>query len=67
MPGWLRTVAEDQPITYMIDAVRTLTGGPRAEALLGHPASYFVTRSLIWSAVIVVVFGAIAIARYRRG
>jgi ABC-2 type transport system permease protein len=67
MPGWLRTVAEDQPITSMIDAVRALTGGSRAEALLGHPASYFVTRSLIWSAVIVVVFGAISIARYRRG
>jgi ABC-2 type transport system permease protein len=67
MPGWLGTVAEDQPITYMINAVRAGTGGAEAEALLGHPASYFVTRSLIWSAAIVVVFGTVAIARYRRG
>jgi ABC-2 type transport system permease protein len=67
MPGWLRAVAEDQPISYMIDAIRALTGGAEAEALLGHPASYFVTRSLIWSAAIVVVFGSIAVARYRRG
>jgi ABC-2 type transport system permease protein len=67
MPGWLRTVAEVQPITSMIDAVRALTGGTEAEALLGHSAAYFVTRSLIWSAAIVVVFGSIAIARYRRG
>jgi hypothetical protein len=42
-------------------------GGARAEALLGHPASYFIVRSLIWSAGIVLVFAPIAIARYRRG
>jgi ABC-2 type transport system permease protein len=67
MPSWLRAVAENQPVTSMIDAVRTLTGGARAEALLGHSTSYFVVRSLIWSVAIVVVFGAIAIGRYRRG
>jgi ABC-2 type transport system permease protein len=67
MPSGLRAVARNQPVTSMIDAVRSLTGGTRAEALLGHPASYFVVRSLIWSALIVVVFGAIAVARYRRG
>lgn len=67
MPSGLRTVAQNQPVTYMIDAVRSLSGGARAEALLGHPASYFMIRSLIWSAAIVLVFGAIAVARYRRG
>jgi ABC-2 type transport system permease protein len=67
MPGGLRAVAAHQPVTYMVDAVRTLAGGARAEALLGHPASYYVVRSLIWSAVIVLVFAPIAIARYRRG
>src|ERR687887_863502 len=67
MPSGLRWIAEHQPVTYMVDAVRTLAGGARAEALLGHPASYFIVRSLIWSAVIVLVFAPIAIARYRRG
>jgi ABC transporter DrrB family efflux protein len=67
MPGGIRTVAEHQPVTYMIEAVRSLTGGERAEALLGHPASYFVARSLVWSAAILLVFGSIAVARYRRG
>jgi hypothetical protein len=67
MPSALRAVAEHQPVTYMVDAVRSLAGGARAEALLGHPAGYFITRSLIWSAVIVLVFAPIAIARYRRG
>jgi ABC-2 type transport system permease protein len=67
MPSWLQAVAENQPVTFMTDAVRTLTGGVNAEALLGHTASYFVLRSLIWSALIVLIFGAIGIARYRRG
>ena len=67
MPDGLRVVAGHQPVTYMVDAVRSLAGGARAEALLGHPASYFITRSLIWSAAIVLVFAPIAIARYRRG
>jgi ABC-2 type transport system permease protein len=51
----------------MIEAVRSLTGGAPAEALLGHPAGYFVVRSLVWSAVLLGVFGSIAVARYRRG
>jgi ABC-2 type transport system permease protein len=67
MPEGLRWIATNQPVTHMIDAVRTLTGGAQAEAMLGHPASYYVLRSLLWSAIIVVVFGSIAIARYRRG
>lgn len=67
MLSWLRTVAENQPMTFIVDAVLSLTGGARAEVLLGHPASYFIGSSLIWSAAITVVFGAIAIARYRRG
>jgi ABC-2 type transport system permease protein len=67
MPGWLQGVAAHQPITYMVDAVRALSQGPAAEGLLGHPASYFVVRSLVWSAGIVAVFAPLAVARYRRG
>jgi ABC-2 type transport system permease protein len=67
MPSGLREVAAQQPVTYMIEAVRSLTGGARAEALLGHPASWFVVRSLLWSAVLLLVFGSLAVAHYRRG
>jgi ABC transporter DrrB family efflux protein len=67
MPGWLQAVAEHQPITVMVDAVRTLTQGPAAEVLLGHSAGYYVVRSLLWAAAIVVVFVPVAVARYRRG
>jgi ABC-2 type transport system permease protein len=67
MPDWLQVFAEHQPLTYMVDAVRSLTLGPDAEALLGHPTSYFVTRALLWTLAIVTVFLPVAIAKYRRG
>jgi ABC-2 type transport system permease protein len=67
MPGWLQGFAEHQPLTVMVDAVRTLTQGPAAEALLGHGAGYFVVRSLLWAAAIVAVSVPVAVARYRRG
>jgi ABC-2 type transport system permease protein len=67
MPGWLQVFAAHQPLTYMVDAVRGLTLGPQAEALLGHPTSYFVIRALLWSVAIVAVFVPLAVALYRRG
>ena len=67
MPGWMQAVAEHQPITYMVDAVRSLTQGEAAQVLLGHSASYYVGRSLLWTTAIVAVFAPLAVARYRRG
>jgi len=67
MPEWLQAFAEHQPLTAMVDAVRALTLGPDAEALLGHPTSYFVVRALAWTAAILAVAFPLAVARYRRG
>jgi ABC transporter DrrB family efflux protein len=67
MPAWLRVFAEHQPLTYMVDAVRSLTLGSHADALLGHPTSYFVSRALVWTAAILVVALPVAVAKYRRG
>jgi ABC transporter DrrB family efflux protein len=66
MPGWLQAFASNQPITYMVDAVRALTEGRAAEVLIGHPAGYLVTRSLLWALGLVVVFAPLAALRYRR-
>src|SRR5215469_7220811 len=66
MPGWLRPVAEHQPVTPMVNAVRGLAGGPQAEALLPHTTAYYVGLSLIWAAAIVAVFGAAAAVRFSR-
>jgi ABC transporter DrrB family efflux protein len=67
MPGWMQPVATHQPVTVMVDAVRVLTQGPAAEALLGHGAGWYVVRALAWSAAILAVFVPLAVARYRRG
>jgi len=67
MPGWLQVFAAHQPLTLMVDAVRALTLGPHAAALLGHPSGYFVARALLWAAAIALVAVPLAVARYRRG
>jgi ABC-2 type transport system permease protein len=67
MPGWLQAFAKHQPLTYMVDAVRSLTLGPDAEALLGHPAGYYVARALTWALAILAVSLPLAVAKYRRG
>jgi ABC-2 type transport system permease protein len=66
MPGWLQAFASHQPITYMVDSVRALTQGPAAEAVIGHTTGYLVTRALLWSLALVVVFAPLAVLRYRR-
>jgi ABC transporter DrrB family efflux protein len=67
MPGWLQAVAEHQPLTVMVDAVRALTQGPAAEALLDHSGGWYVIRALGWAAGIVAAFAPLAVARFRRG
>jgi ABC transporter DrrB family efflux protein len=66
MPGWLQAIGNNQPITFMVDSVRALTLGPAASGVLGHDAGHFVVRALLWAGALVVVFGALAVARYRR-
>jgi hypothetical protein len=55
------------PVTIMVDAVRVLSQGQAAEALLGHGAGWYMVRALAWSAAILATFGPLAVARYRRG
>jgi ABC-2 type transport system permease protein len=59
LPGGLEAFAEHQPITYMVDAVRSL--------VLGQPAGEAVTGALVWSAAILAIAVPLAVARYRRG
>jgi ABC-2 type transport system permease protein len=66
MPGWMRVVAENQPITIMVNAVRCLVEGGRAEIVLHHSTAYFVGLSLVWTVGIVAVFAPIAITRFAR-
>jgi ABC-2 type transport system permease protein len=66
LPGVLQPFAEHQPLTVMIDAVRSLTLGPAADTLLEHGTSVYVTRSLLWTAAILLLSVPVALARFGR-
>lgn len=55
MPGWLQAFGRYQPITPMVDAVRS--------ALVGSTSD--IGLALVWSAALIVVFTPIAVLRYR--
>lgn len=58
LPGWLRVWAEVNPVTHVMDACRALLNGTPVGAALGV--------SLIWCAVLFVVFCPLAVAAYSR-
>ncbi|BCL32503.1 ABC transporter permease [Streptomyces aurantiacus] len=58
MPGWLQAVVKVNPVSMLADSIRgLLVGGPVAEP---------VTRTLIASAVLFVVFAPLALRAYHR-
>jgi ABC transporter DrrB family efflux protein len=59
MPGWMRPVAQHQPVTALVDTVRSLT--------LGHGGGEHLTAALLWCAGLVAAFAPLAVARFRRG
>ncbi|MGH9050996.1 MAG: ABC transporter permease, partial [Acidimicrobiia bacterium] len=66
LPGWMQPVAANQPLTVMINAVRSLMLGGAETAGIGHSTGYWVVLSLVWCAGIVAVFGGLAISRFAR-
>jgi ABC-2 type transport system permease protein len=66
MPGWLQPFAEHQPITVMINAVRSLMLGGTEAAGVGHTTGYWVVLSLVWCAGILAVFSSLAVHRFAR-
>jgi ABC transporter DrrB family efflux protein len=66
MPGWLQPFAEHQPITVMINAVRSLMLGSTEAAGVGHTTGYWVVLSLVWCAGILAVFSTLAVRRFAR-
>jgi ABC-2 type transport system permease protein len=65
LPGWLRLVAEWNPISAVAAATRELFGNPRPLAAgapwpLHHP----VTAALAWSALLLAVFVPLAVRRF---
>jgi ABC-2 type transport system permease protein len=66
MPGWMQPVAENQPVTAMVGAVRALVLGGDTTAMLGHSTTWFVTRSVLWAFAIAIVFATLAGRRFSK-
>ena len=66
MPGWMQPFAANQPVTVIINAVRSLMQGGTDVVGIGHTTGYWVVLSLIWCAAIVMVFGTLSVRRFAR-
>ncbi len=66
MPGWMQPFAANQPVSVIINAVRSLMVGGSDRLGIGHSTAYWIVLSLIWCAVILLVFGALASARFAK-
>ena len=66
MPSWLRPIADNQPVTAMVCAVRALVLGGDTATLLGHSTTWFITRSLSWSVIIMIVFATLSTRRFTK-
>ncbi|HEY1282221.1 MAG TPA: ABC transporter permease [Acidimicrobiales bacterium] len=66
MPGWLQPVASNQPVTVVINAVRSLMLGGADTAGIGHTTGYWVGLSAAWCAGILAVFAGFSVARFAR-
>ncbi|MFD9303605.1 ABC transporter permease [Streptomyces sp. NPDC060048] len=69
LPGWLRTVAEWNPISAVATAVRSLCGNVGGEVAAGAawPVAHPVPGALLWSLALLVLFVPAATRRFARG
>jgi ABC-type multidrug transport system permease subunit len=58
MPGWLQAFANNQPVTYVIDTMRSLA--------IGGPIEASLWKSAVWLAGIFLVFVPLAVRAYKR-
>ena len=58
MPGWMQAFASNQPVTYVVNTMRSLA--------LGGPIAADLWKSIAWLAGIFIVFVPLAVRAYRR-
>ncbi|MGI8697271.1 MAG: ABC transporter permease [Mycobacteriales bacterium] len=71
MPSWLRAFADHQPVSVIINAVRSLVLGDippsvRQSLFAGQGTVSLVLQALAWSAGLILVFGWLSVRKYRR-
>jgi ABC-2 type transport system permease protein len=66
MPGWLRLIADWNPVSALAAASRHLLGSPAAPANGAWPLEHPVVASLAWTAALLAVFVPLCTRRYAR-
>lgn len=66
MRGWLRTLADWNPVSAFTAATRTLLGNPTAPTNGAWPLEHPVPSALLWAALILLVFVPLCTLRYAR-
>ncbi len=66
MPGWLQPFAANQPVSVMINAVRSLMQGGTTRLGLDHSTAYWVILSLAWSLAIALAFMGLCTRKFGR-
>jgi ABC transporter DrrB family efflux protein len=66
MPGWLQAFAENQPVTIVVNTVRSLMIPTEALPALGLERGTLILQSLAWIVGIIAVFAPLAVRQYRR-
>jgi ABC-2 type transport system permease protein/oleandomycin transport system permease protein len=58
MPGWLQAFANNNPVTFVVNAMRAMA--------LGGPIEANLLKSIAWMAGIFIVFAPLAVRAYKR-
>ncbi|MFF9279933.1 ABC transporter permease [Streptomyces griseosporeus] len=66
MPGWLRALAEWNPISAVTTALRDLFGNAPVPRGAAWPVAHPVAGSLVWCAALIAVCAPLAVRRYAR-
>ncbi|MFJ9812207.1 ABC transporter permease [Streptomyces sp. NPDC101158] len=66
MPGWLRTIAEWNPISAVTTAVRELFGNAPVPEGAAWPVAHPVAGALLWSLALIALCAPAAVGRYAR-
>ncbi|KUN77206.1 ABC transporter permease [Streptomyces griseoruber] len=64
LPGWLRTLAEWNPLSAVTTALRDLFGNAPVPEGAAWPVAHPVAGSLAWCAVLIAVFAPLAVRRH---
>lgn len=67
MPGWMRAIADWNPVSAVVAACRGLFGNPgMTVANPAWPVAHPISATLLWSALLLVIFVPLSIRTYQR-